>query len=89
MTATAEKLKLIQDTIGRMTDAEIIAGVHDWRVSARPEQLAPEGDWWTWLFLAGRGAGEHVSAFGAKRTCHFALQMSAYDPKRTLGLTSA
>ena len=59
MTATAEKLKLIQDTIGRMTDAEIIAGVHDWRVSARPEQLAPEGDWWTWLFLAGRGAGEH------------------------------
>jgi len=66
MTATAEKLKLIQDTIGRMTDAEIIAGVHDWRVSARPEQLAPEGDWWTWLFLAGRGAGEHVSAFGGK-----------------------
>jgi len=54
------KAKLIQDTIGRMTDAEIIAGVHDWRVSARPEQLAPEGDWWTWLFLAGRGAGEHV-----------------------------
>ena len=83
MTATAEKLKLIQDTIGRMTDAEIIAGVHDWRVSARPEQLAPEGDWWTWLFLAGRGAGEHVSAFGGKADIAIALQMSAYDPKRT------
>ena len=88
MTATAEKLKLIQDTIGRMTDAEIIAGVHDWRVSARPEQLAPEGDWWTWLFLAGRGAGEHVSAFGGKADIAIALQMSAYDPKRTLGLIS-
>ena len=27
----------------------------------------------------------HMSAFGGvKRTCLFALQMSAYDPKRTL-----
>ena len=25
-----------------------------------------------------------VSAFGVKRTCLFALQMSAFDPKRTL-----
>jgi len=25
-----------------------------------------------------------MSAFGVKRTCRFALHMSAYDPKRTL-----
>ena len=25
-------------------------------------------------------------AFGVKRTCHFALQMSAFDPKLTSGL---
>lgn len=37
---------------------------------ARPEQLTPVGDWKTWLYLAGRGAGktrsaaEDVSAFG-------------------------
>jgi predicted phage terminase large subunit-like protein len=30
----------------------------DWRSIARPEQLAPSGDWSTWLILAGRGAGK-------------------------------
>ena len=29
-----------------------------WRRKARPEQLAPDGDWLVWLFLAGRGAGK-------------------------------
>jgi hypothetical protein len=27
-----------------------------------------------------------MSGFGTKRTCRFAAQMSAYDPKRTLAL---
>jgi phage terminase large subunit-like protein len=39
----------------------------DWLVWARPEQLAPEGDWRCWLFLAGRGAGKTRS--GAEWTC--------------------
>lgn len=30
----------------------------NWRVRARPEQLAPKGDWRIWLFLGGRGAGK-------------------------------
>lgn len=30
----------------------------DWHVWARPEQLAPLGDWRVWLFLGGRGAGK-------------------------------
>jgi phage terminase large subunit-like protein len=31
----------------------------DWRFIARPEQLAPKGDWWSiWLFCGGRGAGK-------------------------------
>jgi predicted phage terminase large subunit-like protein len=29
-----------------------------WRLIARPEQLAPEGDWSIWLALAGRGWGK-------------------------------
>jgi predicted phage terminase large subunit-like protein len=29
-----------------------------WRAKARPEQLAPDGDWLTWLVLAGRGFGK-------------------------------
>jgi len=31
---------------------------NDWRAKARPEQLAPAGDWSIWLYLAGRGAGK-------------------------------
>lgn len=30
----------------------------DWKFWARPNQLAPEGDWNTWLVLAGRGFGK-------------------------------
>ena len=30
----------------------------DWPSIARREQLAPPGDWSTWLILAGRGAGK-------------------------------
>jgi phage terminase large subunit-like protein len=30
----------------------------DWRLRARPEQLAPPGDWRIWLFLGGRGSGK-------------------------------
>lgn len=30
----------------------------DWRFWARPDQIAPEGDWRTWLALAGRGWGK-------------------------------
>ena len=29
-----------------------------WTFWARPDQLAPEGDWFTWLILAGRGWGK-------------------------------
>ncbi len=31
---------------------------YDWRFWARPNQIAPEGDWATWLILAGRGFGK-------------------------------
>lgn len=30
----------------------------DWRFWARPEQLPPDGDWRTWVFMGGRGAGK-------------------------------
>jgi phage terminase large subunit-like protein len=30
----------------------------DWKRYARPEQIPPDGDWLTWLYLAGRGAGK-------------------------------
>ncbi|HEY8595627.1 MAG TPA: terminase family protein [Devosiaceae bacterium] len=41
-----------------LSDAEVGRLVHDWPLWARPEQLAPPGDWTTWLFVGGRGAGK-------------------------------
>jgi len=40
----------------------------DWLAWARPEQLPPPGDWRTWLFLGGRGAGKTRS--GAEWVSH-------------------
>ena len=33
-----------------------------WPAFARPPQIPPEGDWLTWLYLAGRGAGKTRAA---------------------------
>jgi len=45
-----------------MRDLDLSAIAHalrsDWRSTARPEQLPPEGDWFCWLILAGRGWGK-------------------------------
>src|SRR5712671_2833908 len=36
----------------------IEASRYDWEKLARPNQLAPPGDWRGWLLLAGRGFGK-------------------------------
>src|SRR5690242_9212719 len=35
---------------------------YDWQAKARPDQLAPAGEWRNWFFLAGRGAGKTRAA---------------------------
>lgn len=40
-----------------------------WAKIARPEQLPPEGDWRTWLILAGRGYGK--TRTGAETVCQW------------------
>ncbi len=45
-----------------MTAKELEALKFDWPVWARAAQLAPYGDWHTWLYLAGRGAGKTRAA---------------------------
>ena len=37
---------------------EAAALLHCWRFWARPEQLAPDGRWESWLLMAGRGFGK-------------------------------
>lgn len=41
-----------------LTEEEAKALLYDWKFWARPKQLAPEGNWRTWLILAGRGWGK-------------------------------
>ena len=41
-----------------LTDQETTDLEHSWAFWARPEQLAPPGDWLTWLIMAGRGFGK-------------------------------
>lgn len=41
-----------------LTDKEIAELEHDWSFWARPNQLAPPGDWFYWFVRAGRGFGK-------------------------------
>lgn len=41
------------------TDGQLTALLHDWRgFHARPNQIAPDGEWDIWMVLAGRGFGK-------------------------------
>lgn len=43
----------------RLSPAQLLDLKYGWRgIRARPEQLPPAGQWATWLYLAGRGAGK-------------------------------
>ncbi|MCO5085140.1 MAG: terminase family protein [Mesorhizobium sp.] len=48
----------IRSALASLTDDECESLLRDWRFFARPEQIAPEGDWLNWLILAGRGFGK-------------------------------
>ncbi|HXT08896.1 MAG TPA: terminase family protein [Roseiarcus sp.] len=47
-----------QKQLARLTAQEAAELYYDWSLWARPDQIAPEGDWIYWLILAGRGAGK-------------------------------
>ena len=50
-----EEVSSILKQLGPKKAAEL---QHDWGFWARPEQLEPDGDWNTWVALAGRGWGK-------------------------------
>lgn len=44
--------------IASLSDEDVQAALYHWPLWARPAQIAPPGDWTTWLILAGRGFGK-------------------------------
>jgi phage terminase large subunit-like protein len=46
------------EILASLTEAQAQELLWDWKAWARPNQLAPEGNWMTWLVLAGRGFGK-------------------------------
>lgn len=46
------------EILASLTEAQAEELLWDWRAWARPEQIAPDGEWSTWLALAGRGWGK-------------------------------
>lgn len=51
--------RAIDALLDECTNVELAAHENDWReVWARPKQHAPDGDWQSWGYLAGRGNGK-------------------------------
>lgn len=54
-TASAEDIKSLRVKASERRCARLLG---DWGLWARPEQIAPAGDWTTWLYMGGRGTGK-------------------------------
>jgi len=59
--------------------------VFDWPLWARPEQLAPKGDWTTWLLMGGRGSGK--TRAGAEWVRELANSSKSVSPIALVGET--
>ncbi len=44
--------------VAGLSDDEVKSLEHEWLLWARKEQLAPKGDWTTWVLMGGRGSGK-------------------------------
>ncbi len=64
MKSPAEQLAALSvaqqnEFLGSLTEADAESLLNDWRgFMARPNQIAPDGDWDIWLVMAGRGFGK-------------------------------
>lgn len=54
--------KTREEFLGSLTPAELAYLEWDWNFWGRPSQQIPDGDWFIWLLLAGRGFGKTRTA---------------------------
>lgn len=52
---------LRNELLSSLTNQQASELLYEWQFWARPNQLAPEGDWTAWVVLAGRGFGKSRS----------------------------
>src|SRR5689334_19544608 len=55
-------IKQLKEQLRQIESDEANLGHRRWEDIARPEQLPPDGDWFVWLILAGRGWGKSRTA---------------------------
>ena len=56
--AASLKPSTLESQLRSLSAQQLRRLLDDWAFWGRPEQLAPPGDWRTWLFMGGRGAGK-------------------------------
>lgn len=66
-----------------LTEAEREELETHWKLWARPEQLAPEGNWRTWLIMAGRGFGK------TRAGAEWVRSVAERDPNARIALVGA
>lgn len=74
------------EVLNSLSDKVIKALPYDWRWWARPNQIAPDGDWLFWLVLAGRGFGKTRSGAEWVLEC---INSGNYHRGALIGATSA
>ena len=77
--APADRLQALSS----LSDAEREELAWHWRLWARNEQVAPPGDWSTWLILAGRGFGK------TRAGSEWVREVATSDPTARIALVGA
>lgn len=47
-----------QQIVAELTDEQALEVLYDWSLWRRADQTPPEGDWFCWALISGRGAGK-------------------------------
>ena len=58
LVARASSAEVLLRLVAPLTDAEVLALLHDPLFWSRPEQRPPPGEWDIWVFTGGRGTGK-------------------------------
>lgn len=69
--------------LAKLTPAQREEMATHWRLWARPEQVAPQGDWRTWLVMAGRGFGK------TRAGAEWVREIAGADPEARIALVGA